>query len=1668
MYIFLTFFLYLLIYIALTFSQDPPDSYSISIDPSQYEALFNFYNNNNGPYWTMREDKNAWNFNLISDPCLDDWDGIGCECLPMNFPISIPTQSPLTSYNQIEKFFFDIFPMDSIDLLNESNYNYHKYKKEYESSPLDFFIPIELQDNNSINLLSSIIKEYREYKILLKEDKIELDSIKERKLLYKKEKLRRKLYYQQLYNRKKEKKNSSSSISYFTPSHSLLSFPSQSYKLNSNYSSQCTITKLYLPFHNITGELPSSFSRFLNLTMLDLSDNSLNQTFPIELLNLANLTYLQLNYNYFYGELPQELINLTSLQSFSLLNNYFYGNLSQEFLELPSLTYLNIESNLFNFSFNSIDFNQKLTKFEFLYFGNNFIYGNLSFNITQMNNLYEFSVSYNNLEGKPFILSESSNDYYQIPPNLINFSIDNNNFSGDLPLQIFKSSDLNISEIHLNNNLFKNKLNSTNLHHLKNLYSFQIQFNFLSGLIPEDLVDNLSNLNVLYLNNNNFTGSFPTSIIKSNQIKDLDISYNFLIGNFDTFQFNYESNLTSLILSGNFFSGTLDSVILPQNIKSIVFDQLNINGTIPENIYNISSLSIVSLADNNIIGTIPKFLSTNLTSLTLESNQFHGEIPQYLCNIDSLYLIYLSNNNLSGELPECFGNMKSLSFFDISNLDLSGNFPSSFLNSSFLQTLNIFNNKFKGNFINPNNSNQLTLINSIDLGTNYFTGNLPTNLITSSNLEYFSASRNCFDTFLDNSLCSSPSLLYFNIDGLHTADKCITKIFPNTIFDSFIISGKDSFFDKKNEIPTCLFNLPSIISLHLGGNNYYGDLSKNLNSLGKNLNTLYLAHNYLSGEIPIVIQNKKWVELDLSFNYFNGIINDHFNQDYYDSKITLKINRLSGRLPNSFNNVSNIEVLEGNLYKCPIFNYKLPENDPYYVVYSCGSNSVDFSIYSWLFVMLLLVLSFLFLIIYSTRKLRVLLSNKYKIDSIVRLILFHNIKHIYDHLSIFSNGQEIPSVDVFSNPKDNKELIKYDIDKVQLEVDESTNETEEDENLSDNSLVKKKKMINFFSSNMWKASLLFDHIRIYSFYLTSFIVFFFLPLNSILSQFYSMYTISYTWTVSSVYLSGKIPSILLSFSYSFILFLFFYYLYTINFYEKNPKIPRNIPKKYEAKQDIEINYNDSFTIGVSMIELSNRDEGKEEKKNKFGMEYISNPYLEIPNRPCMKLIARTITILNFIISLLLDIVYVQSYKNVSSDYLFIVQLGISLFKVVWIDFLWNSFHIIQRNIYYYQAWKRGEASYMNPPPLPESLIYYVFHRFEISTLSLNSLLNLIVIPFLAISVSSSECFYNGFIAPPASTTFNYLCEIPVLGSSSKCMGLNISNQEYKFNVGFEYRYECSSSFMAVYTSVYVSTFINSGLILPIAQFLLSHIYHFLLIKQKNLKKSNKPIPKIYTNLINLIYGILPSATTSYFHPSPSPSPHKIFSKHQFLVDLCMNVVLLFSFGVIYPPLAFIICVHIWISTFLEQYSIGKLLKKAYKKKYFWYYYRLNDEFEGIWEVWKVCILFGVPAIIGFTFGFVIFDMIGDKYGWKVAMPPLFIFFSIPIFLKYIALYTLNFLTIFPTRKTDQILKIIVISPMHGEQTADEDLELNCSKENKLWSLIFFSNILKFINRKNFD
>ena len=220
----------------------------------------------------------------------------------------------------------------------------------------------------------------------------------------------------------------------------------------------------------------------------------------------------------------------------------------------------------------------------------------------------------------------------------------------------------------------------------------------------------------------------------------------------------------------------------------------------------------------------------------------------------------------------------------------------------------------------------------IDFSGNLLDGSIPSDLFSIPGIRSVALSINCFTGELPVSICNAKDVNVLSMDGVGAARNCPWRqgMFP--------IMRRFKALD--GSVPRCVWSMDNLTVLHLSGNGLTGNIGA-FTSASKMLN-MSLAHNRFSGTIPRALQSRgSLLELDLSYNKITGQYTHGMPGN--DEKVTLQVNRLSGRLiKSSLEKVSYLDILVDNRFDCR----DIPSSDINAHDYSCESVDLDKSLYS--------------------------------------------------------------------------------------------------------------------------------------------------------------------------------------------------------------------------------------------------------------------------------------------------------------------------------------------------------------------------------------------------------------------------------------------------------------------------------------------------------------------------------------------------------------------------------------------------------------------------------------------------------------------------------------------------------------------------------------------------
>jgi Leucine-rich repeat (LRR) protein len=575
--------------------------------------------------------------------------------------------------------------------------------------------------------------------------------------------------------------------------------------------------------------------------------------------------------------------------------------------------------------------------------------GPLLTNFTGFTRLLGLSVNSNNLTGPVPAL---------LPPTLGSLWLSRNSFTGTIPSQLTLLPSISI--IHLEANALVGTIPSEfgSLTTLRALYFSQ---NCLTGTIPSTL-GQLTAILTLYLFSNSLTGTIPSALGSLSSISFLVMDVNSLTGPIPT-ALGLLTSLLFLDLDLNYLTGTLPSSLTNlSKIETFTLDGNLLSSTIPCGLDLLTALTYLDFDYNYFTSLCPSLvLPPSLEILDFSHNLIMSPVPSPLISqLSQLQLVDLNDNFFHGSLPSNLYVLSSLDYLGLGFNDLTGSLPYSLGQLTSLEQLYLEKNHFIGSLQPLLNLSFGSLLNSIDLSNNQFTGTLLSSIFALPKLQVLALTSNCFHGTLPHSICSASLLSILSLDGLGAGNGCSFK--DSLLFSQF--NFRNSF---GGDIPSCLWAMANMTILSLSGN----ALTGTLHSLPSNsaLINLTLSHNHLSGSIPNSFFQQPFQSLDLSYNKFSGEYlvpsptpapaSGSLPSSPKSRRVVLEVNRLSGEFPrvwnhSNFDKNSFINILTGNIFACE----QLPADDIHSDTYRCGSEILDYSLIMFgLLIGLLILLS---------------------------------------------------------------------------------------------------------------------------------------------------------------------------------------------------------------------------------------------------------------------------------------------------------------------------------------------------------------------------------------------------------------------------------------------------------------------------------------------------------------------------------------------------------------------------------------------------------------------------------------------------------------------------------------------------------------------------------------
>lgn len=224
-------------------------------------------------------------------------------------------------------------------------------------------------------------------------------------------------------------------------------------------------------------------------------------------------------------------------------------------------------------------------------------------------------------------------------------------------------------------------------------------------------------------------------------------------------------------LPGNNLQGSIpEEVYLLTSLKSFLLDANPLSGTLSTRIGDLSAnlefLSVAPVA--SLSGTIPSQLGLcrGLKNVYLFTNPLTGTMPTEMGLLTKLERLGLFQTLMTGTIPEQFAPPKAVNLFLAFN-QFSGTLSSGLVSSTDLMRLIIRNNQFSGSV--PTEIGMVKQLWQLALNANFLTGTIPSelaSLVTNGSLLFANLTANGFSGTVPQGLCLLETLEWQNRSAL--------------------------------------------------------------------------------------------------------------------------------------------------------------------------------------------------------------------------------------------------------------------------------------------------------------------------------------------------------------------------------------------------------------------------------------------------------------------------------------------------------------------------------------------------------------------------------------------------------------------------------------------------------------------------------------------------------------------------------------------------------------------------------------------------------------------------------------------------------------------------------------------------------------------------------------
>jgi Leucine-rich repeat (LRR) protein len=1018
-------------------------------------------------------------------------------------------------------------------------------------------------------------------------------------------------------------------------------------------------------------------------------------------------------------------------------------------------------------------------------------------------------------------------------------------------------------------------------------------------------------------------------------------------------------------------------------ISNISLSSYNLRGSLSDSIGNLTSLTSIDLSFNNLTSTVPTSIEnlTSLQALNLERNSLTGTV-QWLCGISSLVFLNIYQNHMSGTIVDCIDQLQSLEHLDIGNNHIEGSIPASLGNLANLQWLGLHENQITGqlpsslgglqrltdiytyynlltgplpsaighwiSMVNmgldsnfhigevPNVFDTLSELVSIQLYDNLFSGSLPSTVSCLSRLELLFLQDNSFSGKITEILDSQQQLKLSNIQ---LSSNQLTGTIPDRVFQNGrSLNSLTAFSAGKNCIeavlPRTICNATGLVTLSLDGlycasscrnyilpqvsQSYY--LAKSVQQHGildcllqlPNLTLLHLSGIGLTGTIPDTISDSL-LDLSLSYNNLKGTIPSSIQYRTW-RKLDLSQNRIGGTLRTAFafQNTSSSDI--------QLFNNRL-------------SGDVPSSLHGLM--QISVVGGNLFVCSLDERELPVHDDRRagYQCGSNEFNILYYvwlGLAAVLVGVLLWVYRYKETLVTHSKAVRELWHLYRF----VDLYG-----------KVGDDAISKETSM-----SNYRRYVALYDVSLRNSWFCSAMIMCFLLPIYTGVSAFYSTHTYQYAWTVSAAWLSGYVAfGVLFA---AFVVFLLVNKFSVALSKVMTSSLISNVTMNSSNRGAIDDGAIDRGAIDDGAIDDGAVNDGAGVAALEAAEESSRREAPQAKHPSLKKALLYFVFVavnLFFVTGANFSYVYL-TYAYNSTNTVF-NQVALSAFKVFWSNL---AFPLLSNWVVYF---------------LSEINVQFKadVQRFYLVQLAVTQFNN-IVIPCIVVSVVSPNCYYNVFVQEPDVVSSFVDPQCVVRDESTGLCNENILYKRYtSYDPPFIYSYQCSSSIVTAYATVFVMMCLATTFISPLIMFAL----HWAMRRLDRTSVAYQALALVAPTILHPVTHQPDGLRRNLLRP--------IVPANQMLVSDLTYVGILFTFGVWFPLLVLPLVIAITAKISYRKVVYNSFVKCIVNDRRLLGYCRVVEEECGDFPSWHLLNWTGwfMLSLSCCLYAIILFDVLGD-------------------------------------------------------------------------------------------